>query len=159
MFTELVSKTSLKYHEGMRIFNRRAGYDYELQEHFEAGINLLGAEVKAVRAGKADLTGSHVRIIGSEAYLIGAQIFPYEYARPENYDERRSRKLLLHKTQILNFKHKLDGNNLTIVPISLYTTGSLIKLEIALAKGKRKYQKRAAKRRQDLQKDIDRALS
>lgn len=140
----------------MRIFNRRASHDYELQEHYEAGINLLGAEVKAVRTGRADLTGSHVRIIGSEAHLVGASIFPYEYARPEQYDERRTRKLLLHKSQILNFKHKMDGANLTIVPISLYTTGSLIKLEIALGKGKKKYQKRESKRKQDIQRDIER---
>lgn len=149
----------MPYHVGMRIFNRRSGHDYELHEHYEAGINLLGAEVKAVRAGRADLTGSHVRIIGSEAYLVGASIFPYEYARPEQYDERRTRKLLLHKSQILNFKHKMEGQNLTIVPISLYTTGSLIKLEIALGKGKKQYQKKEAKRRKDIQRDIDRALS
>lgn len=149
----------MPYHVGMRIFNRRSGHDYELHEHYEAGINLLGAEVKAVRAGRADLTGSHVRIIGSEAYLVGASVFPYEYARPEQYDERRTRKLLLHKSQILNFKHKMEGQNLTIVPISLYTTGSLIKLEIALGKGKKQYQKKEAKRRKDIQRDIDRALS
>lgn len=140
----------------MRIFNKRAGFDYELGEHFEAGINLLGAEVKAVRDGKVDLTGSHVRIIGSEAYLIGAQIFPYQYARPENYDERRTRKLLLHKAQILNFRHKMEGGNLTIVPISLYTTGSLIKLEIALGKGKKKYEKRESKKKKDLRRELER---
>ncbi len=140
----------------MRIFNKRANFDYDLQDHFEAGINLLGAEVKAVRAGRADLTGSHVRIIGSEAYLVNASIFPYEYARPELYDERRSRKLLLHKTQILNFRHKMDGANLTIVPISMYTTGSLIKLEIALGKGKKQYQKKESKKQRDLKRELER---
>lgn len=140
----------------MRIFNKRASYDYELQEHYEAGINLLGAEVKAVRAGRADLTGSHVRVIGSEAYLVSASIFPYEYARPEQYDERRTRKLLLHKSQILNFRHKMDGANLTIVPVSMYTTGSLIKLEIALGKGKKQYQKKEAKKKRDLKRELER---
>ena len=142
----------------MRIFNRRASHDYELKEHYEAGINLLGAEVKAVREGRADLTGAHVRLVGSEAYLVSASIFPYQYARPEQYDERRTRKLLLHKSQILNFRHKMDGQNLTIVPISLYTTGSLIKLEIALGKGKKQYQKKESKKRKDLQRELEREL-
>ena len=140
----------------MKISNRRASYDYDLQDHFEAGINLLGAEVKAVKLGHADLTGSHVRIVGHEAYLIGASIYPYQYARPESYDERRTRKLLLHKSQILGLKHKLDGANLTLVPISLYTTGGLIKLEVALGKGKKQYQKKESKKRKDLQRELDR---
>lgn len=143
----------------MRIFNRRASYDYELSEHYEAGINLLGAEVKAVKSGHADLTGSHVRILGSEAYLVGASIFPYEYARPEAYDERRTRKLLLHKAQILSFRHKMDGENLTLVPVSLYTKEGKIKLEIALGKGKKQYQKKEAKKRKDLKRELERDLS
>lgn len=155
---QLVSLAFLKYHGLMRIFNKRASFDYELGEHFEAGINLLGAEVKAVKLGHADLTGSHVRIMGSEAYLVGASIYPYEYARPEQYDERRTRKLLLHKVQIMNFRHKMDGQNLTIVPISLYTTGNLIKLEVALGKGKKKYEKKEAKKQKDLQRELERDL-
>ena len=138
----------------MKIFNKRAQFDYDIREKMEAGINLLGSEVKALRLGHADLTGSHVRIVGSEAYLINASIFPYKYARPENYDEKRSRKLLLHKKEILALKAKMDGQNLTIVPISLYTTGTLIKLEIALGKGKKQYEKKAAKKK----KDLDRAM-
>ena len=141
-----------------RIFNRRASYDYDLKEHFEAGIQLLGSEVKAIRLGHADLTGSHVRLVGMEAYLIGASIFPYQYARPENYDERRSRKLLLHKSQILGFKHKMAGASLTLVPISLYTTGGLIKVEIALGKGKKEYQKKESKKQKDLKRELDRDL-
>lgn len=139
----------------MKIFNKRATFDYEIREKLEAGINLLGAEVKAVRLGHADLTGSHVRIMGSEAYLINAQIFPYQYARPEQYDERRTRKLLLHRKEILALKAKMDGQNLTLVPISLYTTGTLIKLEIALAKGKKQYEKKQAKKQKDLDRDME----
>ncbi len=142
----------------MRIFNKRASFDYELGEHFEAGINLLGAEVKAVKLGHADLTGSHLRLIGMEAFLVGASIFPYKYARPEQYDERRTRKLLLHKSQILGFRHKMEGATLTLVPISLYTTGNLIKLEIALGKGKKKYVKKEAKKKKDLQRELERDL-
>lgn len=140
----------------MKITNKRASFDYQLQERFEAGIRLNGAEVKAVKLGHADLTGSHVRITSSEAYLINAQIFPYQYARPENYDERRTRKLLLHKAQIVSLKSKMDGQNLTIVPVSMYTTHNLIKLELALAKGKKQYEKKEAKKKKDLDRELER---
>ena len=106
----------------MKITNRRAFFDYQILERLEAGINLYGTEVKAIRQGHADLTGSHVRIMGSEAYLINAKIFPYQYARPENYDEKRTRKLLLHKSEIIALKSKTEGQNLTLVPLSIYTT-------------------------------------
>lgn len=140
----------------MRIVNRRAPFDFQIQEKFEAGINLLGSEVKAVKLGHADLTGSHVRIMGSEAYLINAQIFPYKYARPENYDEKRTRKLLLHKQQIISLKSKLDGQNLTLVPLTMYTKHSLIKLELALGKGKKKFEKKEAKKKKDLDRELER---
>src|SRR5437016_1316123 len=126
----------------MKIENKKAFFDYEILDRFEAGINLRGSEVKAVRLGHADLSGSHVRIIGSEAYLVNAKIFPYKFAREEGYDEKRTRKLLLHKKQIISLKAKMDGENLTVVPISLYNTHHLIKAELALAKGKKKHEKR-----------------
>src|SRR3990172_3243403 len=110
----------------MKIANKRAFFDYQILEKLEAGITLYGAEVKAVRLGHADLTGSHVRIIGSEAYLINAKIFPYQYARQEGYDEKRTRKLLLHKKEILTLKSRLDGQNLTLIPVSLYTHNHFI---------------------------------
>src|SRR5258708_5764726 len=125
----------------MKIPNKKAFHNYQILDHIEAGINLLGTEVKAIRLGHADLSGSHVRITGSEAYLINARIFPYKYARPEGYDENRTRKLLLHKKEILALKSKMDGASLTIIPLNLYTIGGLIKLEIALAKGKKEYDK------------------
>ncbi len=143
----------------MKIPNKKAFFDYEIKEHMEAGINLTGAEVKAVRLGHADLTGSHVRIVGSEAYLLNAQIFPYTYARPEGYDERRSRKLLLHKNEIIALKAKAEGQNLTIVPISLYTTHNLVKLEIALGKGKKKYEKKQSIKKKDLDRELLQKLS
>ncbi len=139
----------------MKIPNKQAYHDYQIFEHFEAGINLLGAEVKAVKQGNVDINGSHVRIVGSEAYLINAKIYPYQYARPEAYDERRTRKLLLHKKEIIALKSKIDGQNLTIVPISLYTHNNLIKLELALAKGKKQYQKKEAIKQRDLQRQVD----
>ncbi len=142
----------------MRISNKRANYDYELKEHFEAGVKLYGAEVKAVRLGHADLTGSHVRIIGNEAFLIGAAVFPYQYSRPESYDERRTRKLLMHGSEILALKHKMDGANLTLVPISLYTKHGFIKLEISLGKGKKQYEKKESKKKKDIQRELEQGL-
>lgn len=142
----------------MKITNKRAFFDYQILEKVEAGINLYGAEVKAVRLGHADLTGSHVRIMGSEAYLINAKIFPYQYARPENYDEQRTRKLLLHKKEIIALKSKTEGQNLTLVPISLYTTKSFIKLEIALGKGKKQYDKKESIKKKDIQREIEQEM-
>jgi SsrA-binding protein len=140
----------------MKITNKRATFDYQLLDHFEAGITLTGAEVKAIKLGHADLTGSHVRITGSQAFLINAQVFPYKFARPGGYDERRTRKLLLHKAQILSLKSKMDGQNLTVVPVSMYTTHSLIKLELALAKGKKQYEKKESQKKKDLDRELER---
>lgn len=142
----------------MKITNKRAFFDYQLLERLEAGINLYGAEVKAVRLGHADLTGSHIRIMGNEAYLINAKIFPYKYSRPENYDEQRTRKLLLHKKEIIALKSKTEGQNLTLVPVSIYTTKSFIKVEIALGKGKKQYDKKEAIKKKDIQREIEQEL-
>ncbi len=142
----------------MKIANKRAFFDYSILEKFEAGINLYGAEVKAVRLGHADLTGSHVRIMGSEAYLINAKIFPYKYSRPENYDEQRTRKLLLHKNEIIALKSKTEGQNLTLVPLSMYTTKTFIKVEIALGKGKKQYDKKESIKKKDIQREVEQEL-
>ncbi len=142
----------------MKISNKRAFFDFEVREKFEAGINLLGAEVKAIRLGHADLSGSFVKIIGSEAYLINSKIFPYEYARPENYDPGRTRKLLMHKKEIISLRSKIDGANLTLVPLSWYTTNRLIKLELALGKSKKKFEKRQAIKKKDLDREQEELL-
>lgn len=138
----------------MKLFNRRAPFTYDILDRFEAGVNLIGPEVKAIRLGHADLTGSFVRISGSEAYLINVRVFPYQYARPEGYDERRSRKLLLHKKEIIALKSKIEGQNLTIVPVSMYTKGHLIKIELALAKGKKQYQKKEAIKKKEREREL-----
>lgn len=142
----------------MKIDNRKAFFEAEILERIEAGIKLTGAEVKAARAGHIDLTGSFVRILGAEAYLVNANIFPYEYARPENYDPRRTRKLLLHKKELIALKAKMDGQKLTLVPISLYTTHNLIKLELALGKPKKKVDKRRDLKQKTINRDIEEAL-
>ena len=139
----------------MKIFNKKAPFEYEILERFEAGIALTGAEVKSLRGGHAKLDGSYVKVIGSEIYLVGAQIFPYLYARPEGYDPARTRKLLLHKKEIVSLKGKLDGAHLTLVPLSWYTKGPLVKLEVGLARGKKQYEKREAKKREDQKRELE----
>lgn len=140
----------------MKIFNKKATYEYTIAERFEAGVALTGAEVKSVKGGHAQLEGSFVRIIGSEAYLVNAQIFPYTYARPEGYDPKRTRKLLLHKSELIKLKSKIEGANLTLIPLSWYTKGPLVKLEVGLARGKKQYEKRESKRREDQRRELER---
>lgn len=145
-------------HTTTKITNQRAFYDYEIQERVEAGINLYGFEVKAVRLGHADLTGSFVKIIGSEAYLINAKIFPYQYAKPENYDQKRTRKLLLHKKEIIALKSKIEAGKLTLVPLSVYNTKSFIKVELAIGKPKKQFDKRESIKRKDLERQVEQDL-
>ncbi|HYM65221.1 MAG TPA: SsrA-binding protein SmpB [Candidatus Sulfotelmatobacter sp.] len=143
----------------MKITNKKAFFDYQLSDRFEAGINLYGHEVKSVRLGKADLSGSFIKIIGSEAYLVNGKIFPYQPGQVEGYDERRTRKLLLHKKEIISLKSKTDGANLSLVPVSLYIKHGFVKLEVALGKGKKKYEKREAIKKRDIKRDLERDLS
>ncbi|MCX8008917.1 MAG: SsrA-binding protein SmpB [Patescibacteria group bacterium] len=140
----------------MNIQNTKALLEYTIQETLEAGIVLSGQEVKSLRGGHGNLDGSFVKIIGSEAYLMGAQIYPYSFARVEGYDPRRTRKLLLHKKEILRLKQKLDAGGLTIVPLRWYTIGQNIKLEIGIAKGKKQYEKRDILKKRDIQRELER---
>ncbi len=142
----------------MKITNSKATFDYVLHDTFEAGITLQGAEVKAIKLGHADLSGSFVRIIGGEAFLVNAKIFPYKFARSDAFEERRTRKLLMHKKEIISLKSKMDGSSLTVVPVSLYTTHNLIKLELALAKAKKKFDKKETIKNRDIDRDTERAL-
>ena len=142
----------------MKVTNRRAFFDYEILDTFETGMVLIGPEVKSVRGGRISLEGSFVKIIGSEIYLVNALIFPYPYARPENYDPRRSRKLLLHKKEILSIKTKLASADLTVVPLECYNSDGLFKLKIGIAKGKKAYQKREKLRRRDIDRETQREL-
>ncbi len=142
----------------MKITNRKASYDYQLFDRFEAGINIQGAEVKAVRAGHVDLAGSFVRISNNQAQLVNAKIFPYAFARVDTFETTRTRKLLLHKKEIISLKSRMDGANLTIVPVSLYTKHGLIKVELALAKSKKKFDKKEAIKNKDIDRDTEREI-
>jgi len=139
----------------MKIANKKAFFEYVILDRFEAGIQLSGAEVKSLRGGHGTLEGSFVRLIGSEAYLVNAQIYPYIYARPEGYEPRRTRKLLLHKKEIISLKSKLESDKLTLIPLAWYTKGPLMKLEIGIARGKKQYEKREAKKRADIKRELE----
>ncbi|MBI3576512.1 SsrA-binding protein SmpB [Candidatus Gottesmanbacteria bacterium] len=139
----------------MNIINRRVTYDYTILDRFEAGVHLTGPEVKSLRGGHAKLDGAFVKIMGSEAYVVNAHISPYPFARRENYDPKRSRKLLLHKKELISLKTKLESANLTLVPLSWYTKGPLVKLEVGLARGKKQYEKRDAKKREDQRRELE----
>jgi SsrA-binding protein len=141
-----------------KIINRRARYDYHLLDKFETGIALSGAEVKSVKAGKMSLAESFVKLLEGEAWLVNAYINPYAYADNRDYDPRRSRKLLLHKNELLKLTQQTKEKGLTIVPLSCYTRSRQIKLEIALARGKKKADKREAKRKKALEREVQQAL-
>lgn len=142
----------------MKIINKKAFHDYNILETYEAGINLTGPEVKSIKGNRMSLDGSFVKIVGSEIYLVNAQIFLYPYTRPEGYDDKRSRKLLLHKKEIISLKSKLASTNLTLVPLECYEKHGLVKLKIGLAKGKREFEKREKIRRRDIDRETQRIL-
>lgn len=139
--------------------NKKIHFNYEVLEKFEAGIELFGFEVKALRAGKASLEGSHVSIRGGEAFLVSTNIEPYQPKNtPTEYDPARSRKLLLNKKEIEELEKYEAEKGLTIVPISVYNKDSKLKLRIAVARGRKKYDKRAVMKERDTKREIDRTL-
>lgn len=139
----------------MIVFNKKAKFNYNLFERFEAGVVLTGAEVKALRGGRADLSNSYAKIISGEAYLVNANI-PAEGIL--NYDPTRSRKLLLHKSELISLGSKMKQKKLTLVPVKVYTKGRLVKVQLALAKSKRKFEKKEAIKKKDIEKELDKAL-
>ena len=139
--------------------NKKAYRNFELVEKFEAGLVLLGSEVKSLRAGQADLDGSYARIINGQCWLVGATIAPYQQAGDRNHEPTRNRKLLLHKTEIHRIRVKLEQRGFTLVPLQIYFSGKgLAKSELALAKGKRQYDKRKTITERDQKRDIDRDM-
>lgn len=140
-------------------YNKRAPFDYELMEKYEAGLVLLGTEVKSVRAGHMSLRGAFVTIHNNEAYLTNATIPPWQPSNtPETYDPQRSRRLLLKKEELKELVGSHHTHGLTIIPIRVYTKGPHVKLEIALARGKKKFDKKEAKKERDIERDVDRLL-
>lgn len=141
------------------IRNKRATFDFEILETYEAGVVLFGHEVKALRAGKASLNGAYVVIRGGEAWLLGASISPYQVANtPKSYDPERTRKLLLKPKELAELEQKGEQQGLTIVAIKWYNSKRHIKLQIALARGKKKADKREKLKERDTKRDILRIL-
>tara|TARA_B110000438_G_scaffold57205_1_gene57265 strand:+ start:5496 stop:5945 length:450 start_codon:yes stop_codon:yes gene_type:complete len=139
--------------------NRKAFHEYHILETFEAGIQLKGSEVKSIRESKASLKQSYVLIRKGEAWLRGAHIAAYSHTGFEGHDPVRNRKLLLHKREIDKINSKLAEKGLTAVPTKLYFKGGFIKLEFGLAKGKKLHDKRDTKKKRDVERDIQRALT
>ncbi|MBI3620465.1 SsrA-binding protein SmpB [Candidatus Roizmanbacteria bacterium] len=136
-----------------KIINRKFNRTFTLLEKIEAGIALTGAEVKSARKGMVRIDDAFVRIIAGEAYLVNAEIAVYPYSQPQGYDPRRTRKLLLHKKELVRLKTKMaSARGLTVAPVAWYNKRSLMKLEIALVKGKKEFEKK----RLDKQKDVER---
>ena len=134
--------------------NRRARYEYQIEEVIEAGIALTGTEVKSLRDGKADLKDSYAAIEGEEAYLFNCHISPYAAGNRFNPDPNRKRKLLLHKEEISRLMGKIQEKGLTLIPLSVYVAGRKIKLELALARGKKLYDKRETLKRRAMTKEM-----
>src|SRR4030065_1285314 len=138
--------------------NRRAKHEYFILETIEAGISLHGSEIKSIRAGQISLAEAYVRIDGNEAWLEDAHIAPYEQASINNHEPLRPRKLLLHNSEIRKLWNTVRQKGVTIIPLSVYLKNGRAKVEIAVAKGKKLYDKRAELAKRDTQREIERHL-
>lgn len=138
--------------------NRKARHDYELCDRYEAGLELKGTEIKSIRRGKVQLKDSYISFYNNEAYIKGMHISPYEFGNIFNHDETRDRKLLLHKKEIRKLYQDTRIKGYTVVPVRLYLSKGLAKLEIALAKGKNLHDKRESQKAKDAKREIEKAL-
>ena len=138
--------------------NKKAFFDYEIIESLEAGIALSGTEVKSAKEGKINLKDAFVKIMNGEAYLLNCHISPYSHGNITNHDPTRTRKLLLHKRELNKLIGKSKEKGLTLIPLKMYLKGNKIKVEISLAKGKKKYDKRESIKEKDISREINREL-
>ncbi|HUS72293.1 MAG TPA: SsrA-binding protein SmpB [Sedimentisphaerales bacterium] len=158
--SKMVAKSrKSKDKQGSAAVNKKAYRNFELIEKFEAGLELLGSEVKSLRAGQADLDGSYARILDEQCWLVGATIAQYQQAGMVNHEPTRKRKLLLHKAEIHKIRVKLEQRGFTLVPLRIYFSDrGFAKLELALARGKRQYDKRKTIAERDQRRDLDRSM-
>ncbi len=138
----------------MEIVNRQAKFNYEILESLEAGLVLTGTEIKSLKNGNANIRDSYAVIKGDEIYLLNMHISHYEEGNIFNHDETRTRKLLLHKKEILKLKNKIELNGYTIVPLKIYFVRGYAKVLIGLAKGKKTYDKREDIKKRDIEREI-----
>ncbi len=136
--------------------NRKANFEYFLLERFEAGIALQGSEIKSIRKGQVSLSEAYVRVDGQEAWLVNAHIAPYDPASYTNHDPKRPRRLLLHRREIRQLWNAVRQKGVTVIPVRIYLKDSLAKIEIAIAKGKKLYDKRSEIARRDVEREIER---
>lgn len=138
---------------------KKARFNYEILETFEAGIELLGLEVKSLKKGQGSLEGAHIIVRGGEAYAVNIFVPPYqEKNTPKDYEPRRNRRLMLTKKEIAMLSDKEGGKGLTVVPISIYSKGQLIKVSVAVVRGKKKYDKRETTKRRETDREIRRTI-
>lgn len=138
--------------------NRKAKRNYFILDEYEAGIVLLGSEIKSVRAGQVSLAEAYVRIENNEAWLIDAHISPYEQANIHNHDPKRVRKLLLHKREIRQLWEQINIKGVAVIPLKMYLKDGRAKIEIAVARGKKMYDKRQTIAKRDMERDIERQI-
>lgn len=138
--------------------NRKAHFEYILLEHFEAGISLQGSEIKSLRAGQISLSEAYIKVDEHSAWLINAHISPYDPASRNNHDPTRPRRLLLHHREIRQLWNDVRQKGVTVIPVKVYLKESLAKLDIALAKGKKLYDKRSEIAKRDIERDMDRQI-
>jgi len=154
-----MAKKAKKGFDNPSAANKKAYHDFTLVEKFEAGLALCGSEVKSLRSSAADLSGSYARLDKGECWLVGAKIAPYAMARDGGHDPTRKRKLLLHKAELHRISVKLEQRGFTLVPLRMYfNSRGLAKVEVALAQGKRQYDKRAAIAERSQKRDIARDI-
>ena len=139
--------------------NRKARHDYEILESVEAGLQLAGTEVKAMRQGRVQLKDSHVEIRDGQAHLVGAHVSPYSHGNRENHDAERPRRLLLHRREIDRLYGQVQQKGLTLVPLEIYLKGPWIKVELGLARGKKQFDKRAAEKEKTIDREMHEAMS
>ena len=142
----------------MEIQNRKVNFDYEIIDTFEAGIVLTGTEIKSIRLGKCNLKDSYAIIKNNEIFILNMHISQYEQGNRFNHEETRTRKLLMHKKEILKLRDKIEIDGFTLVPIKLYFKGSKAKLLIGLAKGKKNYDKRESIKKKDIERQLAKDL-
>jgi SsrA-binding protein len=138
----------------MKIKNKKAFFNYEISDSFEAGIVLTGAEVKSIKSGRINLTNAYVKIIGGELWLVGADIPRYKHDGSEDYDAQRSRKLLVKRKELIEIESRLRQKKLTLIPLSVYTTRGKVKVEVGFGKGRKRYEKKAREKRKDLDREL-----
>lgn len=142
----------------MKILNKKGLHNYHILENFEVGIQLTGPEVKSIRAGRVDLGQSHAKILNGEVYVININIPAYQNAPIKNYNPIRSRKILLHRSEVESLIGKLSGKGIALVPVSLYEKNNMIKIQLGLGKSKKEYDKRRILKERDHQRKIEQEL-